>query len=222
MKNASLILVLFIISFSQTSCEQKKDSKVNFKNFDINLSKDEEPPLIFKVKSEKGTEYFVENEPKKWKGLAKESETTIEVYDWKLFPHNNLEFEYPRTYSFEADLSITNDIWTLSGNDFKIMVIRPIIDMDLKKYVDEMISQFGRSNCSTKSITKQINKSKLNGIKLSVTITGIDLELDVLEVIDKSGKKSFLVFQDTVSNTKENSSESKKTMERISQTFKIN
>ncbi|WP_028893053.1 hypothetical protein [Tenacibaculum sp. 47A_GOM-205m] len=222
MKNSSLILISLIILLSQTSCERKKDSKINFKDFNISLSKDEEPPLIFELKSENETQYFVENQPKKWNGLTKESEATIRVYDWKLFPHNNLEFEYPRTYSFEADLSITNDIWTLSGNDFKIMVIRPIVEMKLEEYVDEMISQFGKSNCSTKKITKKINSSELNGIKLSVTLAGIDLELDVLEVMDKSGKKSLLVFQDSLTDSKENSKESKSTMERMKQTFKIN
>lgn len=222
MKNQSLIIISFIILFSQTSCENKNESRINFKDFEISLSKDEEPPLIFELKSENVTQYFVENKPKRWNGLSKESETKISVYDWKLFPHSNLEFEYPRTYSFEADFSITNRIWTLSGNDFVVMIIRPIFEIDIKEYVDEMINQFGKSNCSTNKIIKKINTSKLNGIKLSVTLAGIDLEIDILEVIDKSGKKSLLVFQDTLSDTKENSKESKSTMERIRQTFKIN
>ncbi|MFD2564476.1 hypothetical protein [Aquimarina rubra] len=222
MKNSSIVLIASICLFSQTSCEHKKESKINFKDFEIRLSKDEEPPLIFELKTENETQYFVENQPKKWKGLANKSETTIGVYEWKLFPHNNIEFEYPRTYSFEAKLSITNDIWTLSGNDFTIMVIRPIVEMDVKEYVDEMISQFGQSNCSTKEITEQINSSKLNGIKLSVTLAGINLELNVFEVVDNNGKKSLLVFQDSLTQAKENSKESNKTMERIKQTFKIN
>ncbi|WP_179020463.1 hypothetical protein [Winogradskyella forsetii] len=221
MKNPSIILIPLIVVFFLTSCENNKESKINFKDFEINLSKNEEPPLIFELKSEGEIQYFVENQPKKWKGLDKESETTIGVYEWKLFPHNNLEFEYPRTYSFEADLSITNDIWTLSGNDFKIMVIRPMVEMDVEEYVDEMISQFGQSNCSTTEISNQLNTSKLNGIKLSVNLAGIDLELDVLEVIDKSGKKSFLVFQDSLNDARQNSKESKTTLARIKQTFKI-
>jgi len=106
-------------------------------NFEIKLSENEEPPLILKLLSENETHYFIENQPKKWDGLSKNSEATIEIYDWKLFPHNNLEFE-------------------------------------------------------------------------------------VLEIIDTSGKKSLLVFQDSLSDSKENSKESLKTMKRIKQTFKIN
>lgn len=218
----TLVIIIFLSSFIYLSCEKKKESQIKFKDFEINLSKDEEPPLIFELISGNEIQYFVENQPKKWNGLAKDSETTIEVYDWKLFPHNNVEFEYPRTYSFEADLSITNDIWTLSGNDFTIMVIRPIIAMNVNEYVDKMIAQFGPSNCSTKEITKKINNSKLNGIKLSVTLAGTNIELDVLEIIDNSGKKSLLVFQDSLSDSKENSKESLNTMKRIRQTFKIN
>jgi len=222
MRNTSIIIIIFLFLFIHISCEQKKESKIKFKDFEINLSKDEEPPLIFELISENKTQYFVENQPRKWNGLAKDSETTIGVYDWKLFPHNNIEFEYPRTYSFEADLSITNDIWTLTGNDFIIMVIRPIIEMNVKEYVDEMIAQFGPSNCTTKEITRKINNSKLNGIKLSVILAGINIELDVLEIINKSGKKTLLVFQDSLSDSKENSKESLNTLKRIEQTFKIN
>ncbi len=222
MKNTSILIISFLFSLVFISCDWKKESQIEFKDFEINLSKDEEPPLIFELISENETQYFIENQPKKWNGSVKDSEMIIKVYDWKLFPHNNIEFEYPRTYSFEADLSITNDIWTLSGYDFKIMVIRPIIGMNVKVYVDEMIAQFGPSNCSTKEITKKINNSELNGIQLSVKLAGINLELDVLEIIDNSGKKSLLVFQDSLSDSKENSKESLSTMKRIEQTFKVN
>ena len=222
MKNTSIIIISFLFLFVLISCERKKESQIKFKDFEINLSKDEEPPLIFELISENGTQYFVENQPKKWNGLAKDMESTIEVYDWKLFPHNNLEFEYPRTYSFEADLSLANDFWTLSGNDFKIMVIRPIVEMNIEEYVNDMVAQFGPSNCTTKEITKKINNSELNGIKLSVNLAGINLELDVLEIIDNSGKKSLLVFQDSLTDSKENSEESLNTMKRIKETFKIN
>ncbi len=204
------------------SCDQKQESKIKFKDFEISLSKDEEPPLIFGISSEGKTQYFVENQTRKWNLLTKNSDITIRVYDWKLFPHNNIEFEYPRTYSFEADLSIINDIWTLSGNDFTIMVIRPIIETEVKEYVDDMITEFGPSNCTKQEISKRINNSKLNGIKLSVNLAGIDIELDVFEIIDKNGKKSFIVFQDSLTDSKENSKESINTMKRIEQTFKIN
>lgn len=221
MKNTSIIIVSFLYSIFLISCGQKKESQVKFKDFEINLSNNEEPPLIFELISKNQTQYFIENKTKKWNGLAKDSELTIKVYDWKLFPHNNIEFEYPRTYSFEADLSVTNDIWTLSGNDFKIMVIRPIIGMNVNVYVNEMIAQFGPSNCSTKEITKKLNNTELNGIKLSVKLAGINLELDVLEVIDSNGKKSLLVFQDSLSDSKQKSKESLNTRKRIEQTFKV-
>lgn len=205
----------------QISCSKKKESKINFKDFEINLSKDEEPPLILEVKSKNKTQYFVENQSKKWQGIAKESETTISVYDWKLFPHNNLSFEYPRTYTFEADLAITSDIWTLSGNDFKIMIISPKNSIPVKEYVDGMVSQFGPSNCSTKKVTKQVNSYSLNGMSLFISLTGVNLEMEIFEVVDTNGKSSLLVFQDSLTDEKENSRESKKTMRRIDQTFKV-
>ncbi|MFC7772394.1 hypothetical protein [Flavobacterium sp. GCM10027622] len=222
MKKIFLFLVSIIIAFTQTSCDQKRESKISFKDFEVNLAKDEEPPLIFELKSENGTEYFIENQSKKWKGLDKGTQTTISVYDWKMFPHNNIQFEYPRTYTFEADLSTTNDIWTLSGNDFKIMIIRPLVELDVKEYVNEMISQFGKANCSTKKITKKINTYRLDGMKLSATLSGIPIEIDVFEIIDKSGNKSLLVFQDALTDNNENSNESRSTMKRIEQTLQIN
>lgn len=222
MKKIFLFLVSIIIAFTQTSCDQKRESKISFKDFEVNLAKDEEPPLIFELTSENGTEYFIENQSKKWTGLDKGTPTTISVYDWKLFPHNNIQFEYPRAYTFEADLSTTNDIWTLSGNDFKIMIIRPLVELDVKEYVNEMISQFGKANCSAKKITKKINTYRLDGMKLSATLSGIPIEIDVFEIIDKSGNKSLLVFQDALTDNNENSNESRSTMNRIEQTFVIN
>lgn len=221
MKNSSIIimLLLFIVS---TSCEKKSESNTTIKNFKISLSKDEEPPLIFELKSRNNIQYFVENKQKKWNELNKDSEVTISVYKWKLFPHNNIEFEYPRNFSFEAELSVTEDIWTLSGNNFTIIVIRPIVFIDIESYVNDMITQFGSQNCSTKRVTKKINNSKLNGIKVSVVIAGVNIEIDVFEIIDKRGKKSLIVFQDTLSDSKENSEESQTAFERINQTFKIN
>ncbi|PQJ78396.1 hypothetical protein [Polaribacter porphyrae] len=221
MKKIIFVISLILVLTTYLSCK-KKETKIDFKNFEISLSKNEEPPLIFELKCEDETQYFVENQPKKWDRLAKNSETTISVYEWKLFPHNNILFEYPRTYSFEAELSITEDIWTLSGNNFVIMVIRPIIEMDVHSYVNDLIVQFGSENCITKDITKKLNNIELKGIKLSVVIAGIDMELDILQVIDSKGKKSLIVFQDSLTDTKEKSIESKNTLERINQTFKIN
>ncbi|TPN85865.1 hypothetical protein [Aquimarina algicola] len=222
MKNTSTSIIIFLFLLIIISCTQKKESQIKFKDFEINVSKDEEPPLVFELVSKNGTQYFIENQPKKWNGVPQDSEIKIKVYDWKLFPHNNIEFEYPRTYSFEADLSKTNDIWTLSGNDFKIMVIRPLIEMDVKTYVDKMVEQFGPSNCTTKEIFKKLNHSELNGIQLLVKLSGVYLELNVMEIIDNSGNKSLLVFQDSLSDAKKNSKESSSTMKRIEQTFKVN
>lgn len=221
MKNQFIFIIAFFFIFFQISCSKKKESKINFKDFEINLSKDEEPPLILEVKSKNDIQYFVENQSKKWQGIAKDSETIISVYDWKLFPHNNIAFEYPRTYSFEADLTTTSNIWTLSGNDFKIMIISLKKSISVKEYVDGMVSQFGLSNCSTKKITKQINSYDLDGMSLLVSLTGVNLEMEIFEVVDTNGKSSLLVFQDSLTDEKDNSKESKKTMRKIDQTFKV-
>lgn len=221
MKKTTTILTVLFISFIYLSCEGKKESKLNLNDFEISLSEEEEPPLILELITERDTQYFIENEPANWEGLTKGSKLKIGVYDWKLFPHSNIEFEYPRTYTYEADLSITNDIWTLSGNDFKIMVVRSIVDMDAKGYVDDLVSQFGPENCSTKKINKKLNQSTLSGIRLSVSITGTDIELDVLEIKDSSKKTGLIIFQDVLTDANENSQDSHNTLKRIEQSFKI-
>ena len=61
-----------------------------------------------------------------------------------------------------------------------------------------------------------------NVINLSVTLAGINLELKVLKLTDSDGNKSLIVFQDTLTDSKENSEESKIVMKRLKRTFKIN
>lgn len=213
------ILILFF--FTVTSCRNENKKNIEFKGFKIDIKKDEEPPLIFEVIAESESQFFIENERKKWNITLTKPVLEIKVHNWKLFPHNNIEFEYPRTYSFKSDLSLTNDIWILSGNNLIIMVIRPIVSMGLNEYTEQMVEQFGRLNCKTESISKDINRRKFNGKKLSITLAGTNIEMEILELIDSTGKKSFLIFQDTLDEDYKHSSEYHNTMKKIQKTLKI-
>jgi len=212
----AIFLVLLIFS-----CKEPNASNLNFDDFAYNLEPNEEPPLIFILNSESDTFYVVENQKSKLNFLKKDGEITIGIYDWRRFPHNNMTFEYPKHFSFEADLSPSLDIWTLSGIDFNIIVIHPSTEMSTKTYVQEMMNQFGPSNCSTKFISKKLNHKKLSGIELSVNLANVNIRLEVLEIRRPSGKKSFIVFQDTLDDNMESSQECLNVMRRLDQTFKI-
>lgn len=217
-KSAFLIQILLLCF----SCKQKEESVEKFQNIDVHLAKDEEPPLLFEVKTTDTTQVFVENLTKKWEGTITNSDVTISVYPWKLFPHNNIEFEYPRTFSFEADLSDTSDMWILSGNDFKIMVFQSNEEIAMTEYVEKMTAKFGSANSNTSFISRTLGNVQYKGTKISVTLAGASLEMSVFQITAKNGKKFLLIFQDSLINDNANSKESKKVLERFESTFKLN
>jgi hypothetical protein len=50
---------------------------------------------------------------------------TLRVQPYRVFPYGGVRFHYPREYTFEADLESPDvSMWTLSGNDCKILVQR--------------------------------------------------------------------------------------------------
>src|SRR5687767_14977488 len=86
-------------------------------------AEDREPPLVFYFEAEGGKRVPVElDKPFPPGELGKSA--TLRVEPARRFAYAGVEFLYPREYGFEASVEPAFAVWTLSGNDAKVMVQR--------------------------------------------------------------------------------------------------
>ncbi|HVK07298.1 MAG TPA: hypothetical protein VM597_00840 [Gemmataceae bacterium] len=88
-------------------------------------AEDREPPQIFYLEFDGGRVPIELDKPLGTDALGGVKAITLRAEAYRVFPYGGVRFNYPREYTFEADLE-TKDVsmWTLSGNDCKILVQR--------------------------------------------------------------------------------------------------
>ena len=125
-----------------------------------------EPPLKYSVKVGERTVTISEGQTVQLDGTFSNPEITVTAQPYRVFPYQGLTFNYPRSFTFEADLDDRNaKIWTLSGNDFKIMYFVLNESVSTDDFANNMIDQFGRENAKVvnANTTITLGKQKLSG-----------------------------------------------------------
>mgnify|MGYP000899697530 FL=1 len=138
----------------------------------------------------------------------------------KRFHYGDVDFQYPRYFTFEADLSSDDvKLWSLSGNKAVIMVQRYPIVMDHKIMAEQLLPSFGEGNSTLGTCEMMFNGVDTAGSRVVTTIGQGTIAQEIYSFPMTTGSL-LLVLQDTLDSDK-NSEEFKAFRAQLARTFKL-
>lgn len=152
---------------------------------------------------------IAEGETVRVKGTFSNPQITLIVQPHCVFSSHGISFKYPREFSFEANTADEDyKNWTLSGNDFKIMIFVLNGNLTTQRYADSMIDRFGRQNCKvTNAALLRCGHLELSGTTIFMTIAGVKMVMDIYRIPSNDTQTKLLIMQDTLDSYGEGSVE---------------
>jgi len=184
-----------------------------------------EPPMIFSLEVE-GKRVPVELD-KAFELETKNPTTkvTLRAAPHRIFNFGGVRFHYPREMGFEADLGTPGvKIWTLDGNN-AVFIMQLHSDAEdhqalRKEVIDAMVQQYGRGNVKREPSSLVVQKKRLSGTTLQITLSGIRLSQAVYSF--QAGKDAVVfVLQDSLTDDEELTDEFTRTLKLFKETFQF-
>jgi hypothetical protein len=167
-----------------------------------------------------GKEYVVrESVPLNIKGAITNPVITVRLPEFKKFESGGVSFDYPRHMSVVAEESEGLKDWTLSGNDFIVLYYEFTAQVSLGDIVDEVVSKFGKENCSVSIVERTLGGRKLTGKRIDISMAGQKLIQEFLEIKLTDGKERIIAFQQTPEDNGSNIAEWTKGLSVIDRTI---
>jgi hypothetical protein len=154
-----------------------------------------EPKLSFVVKLGTTELRLSEREELLAKGTFSDPRVSVSVNPERTFTYVGLEFAYPSHFTFEADLSAEAHLWTLSGNDLKIMIFRFQTEVLLDDFTKETAAQYG-ANTSVSPMAIKFGGIEYSGRRIHVRLVGSEFTQDLFALPPLNGQARFLMLQD--------------------------
>lgn len=156
-------------------------------------------------------------------GLYHNPEITLIVEPYNLFSCDDVRFNYPREFIYEADLEQAHvKSWTLSGNDCKLMYFAFDVPIQISDFLDGMLERYGRQNCTvTDAAPLTLGQVISTGTAIHTTLTGVKLAIDVYQVPPSASGTSMklLVIQDCIDSLGGRSTEGTRAIQLLEQSF---
>lgn len=184
-------IIFFIISFASFNTYAQQGSKEKT---------DENYQIILKVN---GKEYLMkEGEEIKLENTLVNPVVSARIADFRFFRSDSVSFSYPRNFSYKLSEEDAIKTWTLDGNDCVIMYFEFDVKVPLNTLIEEMVKKFSKENTTSEDYQRKLGSKLLKGKRLNITMAGVKLTFDLLEIKLDDGKTRFIAFQDTVDNSK--------------------
>jgi hypothetical protein len=181
-----------------------------------------EPPLQYQLKIGKTAQAISEGVPATFEGTFTNPAVLLEVAPERIFPYGGVTFSYPRHYTFEADFTSPGlKIWTLSGNNFKIMhfVTGELLTADV--FLTSMMQQIDSNGgpISTEPVSITLGGQSVTGRRLRMTLANQAFYTDAYALPRTGGQSRLLVLQDALTEAGEASPESATAIGLLSRSF---
>jgi hypothetical protein len=183
-----------------------------------------EPPQKFTVNLGDQSVKVLEGESVKLTGSFTNPQLTIKPDPYRVFPYQGLRFQYPRSFSFEADLTGPGEKnWTLSGNDVRIMLFVFDERTTVAEFAEGVISELGKANCKIVDANAKLKLGtiEITGVKLHMTISTHGVTQDIYSIPTPRPKTRLLVFQDSPDENGNRSAEAKGVLETLNKSFQV-
>ncbi len=179
-----------------------------------------EPPDTYRLVLNDGeVELFTDRDVELPENAAKAKARLI-VNPEKRFAYGDVELNYPRYFTFEADLDAEEvRLWSLSGNKAVLMVQRYPVEMDHKVMAEQLLPSFGEGNSTLGTCEMVFNGVNTAGSRVVTTIGEGTIAQEIFSFKMKKGSL-LLILQDTLDNGN-NSEEFKAFRAQLTRTFKI-
>jgi hypothetical protein len=188
------------------------------------VSESQEPPLRFNLKLGERTVVITEGETTQLRGKFEDPKVTLVVDPHRVFDFQGVSFQYPRSFGFEADLADPSaKSWTLSGNDFKIMLMVIQGSTTASEYADNLVAEFGEDNCRITDAQAKLRLGSvdLSGSTLRVNLAGHSMTMEVYLVDSTASAAKLLVFQDSLDEYGNRSNERKEALQVMASSFQV-
>lgn len=160
---------------------------------------DREPPLAFYFDAEGGKRVAVElDKAFSPAGLGKSA--TLRLEPTRTFTYAGLELKYPREYVFEAERSPGLSMWTLSGNDCKLLFQRYLgqkkTDALHQSVVAGLRKAFGGAEKTrVRPVKLELRGRTLEGTRIEVELASTRIVQDLFP-LSSGGDLLELIIQD--------------------------
>jgi hypothetical protein len=189
---------------------------------DAGPDESKEPPSTFVVTVGQESVVIKEGETAQLDGQFTNPSVSVTPQAYRVFPYAGIKFKYPRSFTFEADLSDPNSkSWTLSGNDLKIMIFVLNSRLTTADFANNMMEQFGGENCQVVDANASLamGKQTLSGTTIHVSVATFKMAMDIYLVPSRGPATKLLVIQDSLDDAGNRSKEGKQTLEELSSSF---
>ena len=178
----------------------------------------QEPPLHYEVKLEDQSVIVQEGETAELPGMFTNPKVTITPRQNRVFSYHGVEFKYPRTFVFEANVSkpdVKN--WKLSSKHFNVSLFVTPSGLTTDQYASAMSRLFGLdpAHIANEKVELTLGAETLHGTSLLIDLNtrvsrlnlASTLALDVYQLPSHGNLSTFLVFQDTFNKAGNHSKE---------------
>jgi hypothetical protein len=137
------------------------------------------------------------------------------------FAKAGIEFDYPASFTWEADVEQQETkSWTLSGNDFKIMVFSLGVKITADSYAKLLVKKFGAEKTRVLPTERKLGQFTYPGRLLTTTLSDTAISQEIFELSSQSASQ-LIVFQDTPPEGKGVSSEAQAALKVVTASFEI-
>ena len=190
------------------------------------LAQDEskEPPQTFVVKLGGQSVTVLEGQTAALEGSFTNPQLTITPAPHRVFSYQGVRFEYPRTYSFEADVeNAAEKNWMLTGNDVTIMFFALGTPVTTAAFADGVMDQFGKANGKVlhANAKLKLGTTEVTGTKIHLTVATNSITQEIYALPAPRGKTLLLVLQDNPDEKGNHSAEAQRVIGTLTKTFVI-
>lgn len=183
-----------------------------------------EPPLQFRVELNGRSIELTEGAAFQVEGQFQNPTVSVTPLPYRIFTRQRVSFRYPRSFTFEADLdNPASRTWTLSGNDFNLMLFDVAGDLTPHKFAANMAERFGKDNASITNTAAEITLGNqvFPGVSLHMSVVQHRMMMDVYRILGAHDRTTLLVFQDSRDDEGNRSLEGTNAIRQLSASFAV-
>lgn len=188
------------------------------------LDESKEPPIKYVLQVGEKTIPIKEGESTSLPGTFMNPSIKLTADPFREFAYQDFRFKYPRAFTFEADLADADARnWTLSGNDFKLMLLSMNGELAAADFAQIMIDKFGRKNGKiiNPNASLVLGGQTLKGTTIRITLADHAMSMDVYGIPSKGARSKMIVFQDNLDDAGNHSKECSAAIETLKTSWKV-
>lgn len=186
---------------------------------------DQEPPQIFFLEAGDKKISVDLDKPFSLTELGGQTTLTLRSEPYRVFNHAGLNFQYPREFSFSADLeNEAVSIWSLNGTNAVVIVQRypgrTDADAVRKEFIQALAEQYKEALKGQTAVALPLKSGNLQGTRLKVDRAGAALIQDVFTFVS-GNNVVLLLLQDAPQQNNQPSAEQAKVQKMLLETFSV-